>query len=648
MSGIFGVYHPEGQSVEPKKLESMLEVLAHRGADRADIWHQNNVGLGHRMLWTTPESLLEKLPWRDRNTDTVITADARIDNREELISLLEITTPADKITDSALILKSYYKWGVDCPQKLLGDFAFTIWDARQQQLFCARDHFGVKPFYYYYSDSLFAFASEIKGIFSLPEVPQELNETRIGDYLESIFYDLENTSYKGIYRLPPANSMIVSDKGIHLESYWNLNPSYELNLDSDEEYAAKFREIFTEAVRCRLRSIYPIGSTLSGGLDSSSISCTARNLLVNKNRTLHTFSAIFENLAECDERKYIDSIVEQDGFTPHFISGDSISSLNELERAFWHQDEALYAPNWFMPWALYGRAQTENVRVMLSGFDGDTVVSEGFGYLSELAKAGRWLELSRQTKELAITFNGSYRRWLWSYIKKYGIKPIINRFLIFKELKRVIRFLGSLSRRLRQFVPRQTSSNKIVSDELALRINLPQRELTNRKTIGNFGQNERERHYLNLNSGMPTFALEVMDKSMAAFAVEPRYPFWDKRLVEFCLALPPEQKLDLGFNRIVMRRAMTGIIPASVQWRRGKTDFSSNLVRGLLAEKQQLDKLIANELNLVKDYINIPNVEKIYHQLITSTGDKSGDARKIWLVISLILWLQYRTKNSIP
>ncbi|NES85389.1 MAG: asparagine synthetase B, partial [Moorea sp. SIO2B7] len=163
MSGIVGIYYLNQEPIDRENIGQMLDILAHRGPDGADIWCEGSVGLGHRMLWTTPESLLEKLPLVNHSKNLVITADARIDNREELIVALELNDrPAEKITDSQLILAAYEKWGEQCPEKLLGDFAFAIWDKHKQILFCARDHVGVKPFYYYHqSGQGFIFASEI-------------------------------------------------------------------------------------------------------------------------------------------------------------------------------------------------------------------------------------------------------------------------------------------------------------------------------------------------------------------------------------------------------------------------------------------------------------------------------------------------------
>jgi asparagine synthase (glutamine-hydrolysing) len=644
MSGIIGIYNLNGKLVNYQQLKDMVNILAHRGPDGSDAWCAGSVGLGHRMLWTTPESLLERLPLVNQTEDLVITADLRIDNRDDLIYALHFNNcPSEKITDSQLVLAAYEKWGEQCPEHLLGDFAFAIWDKRKQTIFCARDHFGIKPFYYYLSEETFVFASEIKAIFCLPDVPRQINKVRIGDYLASMFHEADITSYKEILRLPPAHRMTISPEGTELQSYWSVDPNRELRLGSDEEYAEAFREIFSKAVECRLRSAFPIGSHLSGGLDSSSITCMARKLLAQKaGQRLHTFSAVFDELSECDERTYINAVIAQGGLEPHYVKGDQISPLQNLDQMFWHQDEAFYAPNWSMGWALYEAMKEQGVRVVLDGFDGDTVVSDGYGYLSELARAGRWITLTREVKELAKTFNGSFWGWLWSYVKHYGINPIVSRYRFLRLLQRTWQALTQLTSRQRgQSAPTWSA---ILNAEFVQRIGLEERYQAWKKVQSNFGQDERERHYRNIaTQGLTSFAAEMQDKTCAAFAIEERYPFWDKRLVEFCLSLPAEQKLHMGFNRIVMRRAMANILPVEVQWRRGKADFSSNLAHGLLSfDQERLHKLINNDLGVFAEYANITFLQEIYQRFVSSISPTTGkDARTIWIAVSLALWLQH-------
>ena len=166
MSGIAGAYYSfDGRPVEKTDIEKMLNIIVHRGPDGSRIWTDGPIGFGHRMLWTTPESLNEKLPFSNKTEELSITADARIDNRDELISTFDLPGRSRQtIADSELILTAFEKWGEGCPERLLGDFSFAIWDSRKNRLFCARDHMGIKPFYYYLSDKLFVFASEIKAL----------------------------------------------------------------------------------------------------------------------------------------------------------------------------------------------------------------------------------------------------------------------------------------------------------------------------------------------------------------------------------------------------------------------------------------------------------------------------------------------------
>src|ERR1051325_5986527 len=179
MSASAGIYCRDNRPVDRASLERMLRLLAHRGVDGAGLWTSEHIGIGHRLLQTTPEARNEKLPFITSDRSLAITVDARIDNRDELLKALHIDDrPPVEIGDGEIILRAYKKWGEGTPQKLLGDFAFAIWDKHEQKLFCARDHFGVKQLYYYASDRSFAFATEIKALLCLPFVPTLLNEAR--------------------------------------------------------------------------------------------------------------------------------------------------------------------------------------------------------------------------------------------------------------------------------------------------------------------------------------------------------------------------------------------------------------------------------------------------------------------------------------
>jgi asparagine synthase (glutamine-hydrolysing) len=589
------------------------------------------------MLWTTPESLHEKQPFLNRRGDLAVTADARIDNREDLIAALDFAELASQsISDSELILAAYEKWGELCPEKLLGDFAFVIWDRRKQTLFCVRDHFGVKPFYYYFlSGRFFVFASEIKALLSHPEVPRKLNEVRVAEYLASMFDDKTITFYADILRLPPAHSLTIDRHTIKLRCYWSLDPSRELRLSSDNAYAEAFREIFIEAVRRRLRTNLLVGSMLSGGMDSSSVACVARQLLAqNGGRRLLTFSAIFDEVTQCDERPFINAVLAQNSLEPHYVHGDRLSPLADLDRVLWHQDEAFYAPNLFLTWNLCAAAKEQGVRILLDGFDGDTTVSHGEGYLNELAYGGQWFTLASTIRAFARTFNLSSRRLLWNYAWSYGLDPMISRSRALKLARRVGRILNR-----RHETTNLPYWNANLNPIFAQSIDLAARRKILRQAWPNPPRTERESHYRILTLGIMPFTLEVLERTAAAFGIEPRFPFWDKRLVEFCLALPPQQKVRRGWTRIVLRRALASILPAEVQWRSSKSNLGPNFEHGLLAyERERLEEMILKDSRTIEKYVNIDFLREAYRRF--ASGERGDDALTIWKAVSLGLWLQ--------
>lgn len=620
MSGIFGVHHLDDGQVEPKVLQQMSNTLSHRGFDGANIWHQAQVGLGHRLLWTTPESLLEKQPLADDSENFVVTADARIDNRQDLISQLGLKASADKITDSAIILRAYQKWGVDCPQKLIGDFAFAIWDARQHQLFCARDPMGIKPFYYYQSPRVFAFASEIKALFCLPEVKRELNELRIAYQLAGFFEDEEITFYQNIYRLKAAHSLTISDRGRHDRRYWALDPNYRIKLGSHEEYTEAFKELFTESVNCRLRSAFPIGSTLSGGLDSSSITCTARNLLAGSNKQLHTFSAIFPNLPESDlkridERYYMDAVKATGGIEAHDVRADL---LNPLLDWLWQDEEPVLAPNIYIHEGMYDCAQDNGVRVFLDGVDGDSTVSHGWRYLTHLAYTGNWYRLYKEIT--ATSKNLRLSRKLIA--QEYCFKPLISE--PYQEIKD------------RLFA--KSDFGSLVNSSFAKRVNLSRhmRSLDPQPLIST----AREEHLSGLNAGLYPYAMETTDKSTADKSIEARYPFFDRRLMEFCVAIPLEQKFRQGYPRAILRHAMAGILPSEIQWRVSKAKLGSNFQRNFVQfQKPLIEDAICNQ-EKIKPYINMTDLNNKYQRYVVNSEPQPRDDLDIYNTTLLSLWLQ--------
>jgi asparagine synthase (glutamine-hydrolysing) len=632
MSAIAGIYFLDGRSVELADLERMVDNLTHRGVDGVGIWNQGSVGFGHRMLWTTPESLKERLPLTSTCGSLVLTADARIDNRDELMIALGVDrSRPGEVADSELILRAYERWGERCPQELLGDFAFAIWDGRRQVVFCARDPMGVKPFYYYRSDRAFVFGSEIKAFFCLQEVPRCLNETRVADFLVSALEDPTATFYSQIFRLPPGHCMAMGREQAPPRPYWSLDLSRELRLRSDDEYAEAFREIFAAAVSCRLRSAFPLGSMLSGGLDSSSVVCMARERLKRDGtHQLHTFSAVFddEEVRQCDERPFINAVLGLGGLKSHFVRADQLSPLGDREWLFWHQDEPPYVPNLFWTLALYRIAQQQGVRVILDGHDGDTTVSLGLDFLPELAQTGQWIKLAREVT--ALSRNGSL---VWSPAKillQYALRPLTPEPV--RRLRRLSRGNNA----------EPWGVNPTIHPDFARRIGLADRMVALQRPESKPAWTARQHHWLALTSGLIPYINEVIDKTTAALSVEARHPFWDRRLVEFCLALPSEQKLNQGWFRIVMRRAMAGILPEKVRWRAGKTRLGANFRRSLLKfEQPLLEKVIFEDAVLIEQYVDLHALRQAYRRY--ADGRSASDALLVWAAVNLTLWLRQTT-----
>ncbi len=663
MSGIVGIYNLGKQSVAAEDVRLMVDAIAHRGPDGSNVWAEGAIGLGHRMLRTTPESLTENLPLT--KATLTITADARIDNRDELIPLLGLCDrSAETLTDSDVILAAYEKWGSQCPEKLLGDFAFAIWNSASQTLFCARDHFGVKPVYYYQQPGeIVAIASEIKALLCLPQVPQQIDPVRIGDYLTLAMEDKAITIYKYILRLPPAHSMEVSKLGTKMQRYWKLDPNKEIVLDSDKAYAQAFRKVFTEAVKCRLRSAFPIGSQLSGGLDSSSVTCVARNLLLESGEgSLQTISTIFDEVSECDERSFINTVLAQGGLNPHYIHGDQTSPLANIETILQHEDEAYIGPNHFYPWIANKAANELGLRVVLDGFDGDTTVSHGTTRLVELAHQGQWQTLIKEAEAIAAMHKIAPYPIVRHYALPHLYRLILQgRWIAFAKALQLLHSHFGQSRKLlaidsgikpiwRQWRHwwRHSSHasdandlpdwiNSTFADSVGLKARTRAFSLPSEPPA-----TLRQEHLLELNQGIFAYTLEQVDRYAARFSLEVRHPFMDKRLIEFCLALPADQKLSNGFGRVIMRRALSGILPEAVQWRFDKADLSPNFDHGFLKRDRQLvDEVMTNKVQRLKDYIELKPVQAAYQRMTSDFEQASNDdCMTVWKAVILTLWLE--------
>ncbi len=632
MSGIAGIYYFNQQTVSPVLVEKMAHTMHHRGPDRQGLWCDKNIGLANLLLQTTPESLHEELPYYDTEAQIAVTADARIDNRQDLLSLLDCSTIAPHtISDSRLILEAYKKWGVDCHQHLLGDYAVVIWDKKEQRIFALRDHFGVRPFYYYTSEKFFAFASEIKALLLLPQISCEINEERIADFMANQD-DGSSTFYKNIHTLRPAHFLLSNHAGMAEKRYWTLEAGPLLKLRNNSEYTEAFKEIFTESVRCRMRRTGPIGSHLSGGLDSSSITSTARDILVSQgNERLHTFSYFFKDLHECDEREYIDPIIQQGNIIPHFVQADQFPSKEEYDEFQTTLEEAAFAFNVTPGWKINTLAREVGVKVQLHGFDGDSTVSHGIGRLAELARSMQWLKLVREAEGYANHFSIPRGKITYYYLKNYS--PLSFFFDSAAKIKKNI-----------SKTTKKQTGNTILATEFYKKINAGERYQSLKQSFSKKDFNEQVSQVQRLTAHYMPTTLSLIDRTTAHFSLEKRFPFWDKRLILFCLSLPAEQKLDHGWNRIIMRRAMEASLPSSVCWRGGKANLAphANTLCMKLIDHYHLQH--KNNIEKVSEYLDRDKIKTLLESSEKSLN--SASALQFYRIIGLMLWLNHREQLS--
>ena len=269
MSGIVGIYNRDGAPIERAILQSLVDFIAYRGPDAREIWIESSIGLGHTLLRTTKESFSDRQPagFEDRYW---ITADARLDSRTDLLAVLDLSMGGidPSVPDSDLILRAYAKWGTACVEHLRGDFSFAIWDSCNKQLFCARDQFGIKPFYYASIGSIVIFSNTLDCIRRHPAVSGRLNDLAIADFLLfDMIREQGTTSFADIQRLPPAHTLVCRQDGISLRRYWVLPVSTPIRHKRPTECVEQFRELLDRVVADRLRT-NNVGVLMSGGLDS--------------------------------------------------------------------------------------------------------------------------------------------------------------------------------------------------------------------------------------------------------------------------------------------------------------------------------------------------------------------------------------------
>lgn len=566
MSAIAGIYNLNGEPVSIEDAQRIMSGLRKYPADDIQTWHNEGIFLGCHAQWITPESVGERLPYHDVHRRLTITADAIIDNREELFERLSVDQVQRKnMPDSQLILLAYNKWGEDAPKYLIGDFAFIIWDENKHQLFGARDFSGSRTLYFFHNPRRFAFCTVMSPLFTLPYIEKNLNEQWLAEFLAmpDITHDVLDpalTVYQNIEQLPPAHTISVTGNKMTLTRYCKLVMESSLKLKSNEEYEEAFCDVFDSAVTSMTRTHRQVGAQLSGGLDSGSVVSFAAQALRKDNKKLHTFSYVpGANFKEwtskynfrANERPLMQSTVQYVGnITDHYFSFEGQNSLTEIDDWI----EILEMPykffeNSFWVKGIHEEASRQGVGVLLSGQRGNLTISRGKAlvYYALLLKKMSLIRLFREINHYSRNI-GLGKVLLWSFILK-------NTFPV---------KYGVLARKASEDYPLW------INEDFAKKTNVLDK-------IRNHGLNMVGTCLLDERQLTKKHFEEVVSwekVGMVGTKLSLRYSLWnrdptnDLRVIRFCLSVPEDQFVQQGIERSLIRRSTVNRLPDNVRLNR--------------------------------------------------------------------------------
>ncbi len=552
MSGIVGIYDRSGAPVDRSLLQALAHFLAYRGPDARETWSQGAMGLGHTMLRTTHEAQIERQP-ASLDGQFWITADARIDCREELEKKLEQQgrgAAGRAVTDSGLILRAYATWGAECVQHLRGDFAFAIWDPRKKLLFCARDHFGVKPFYYSELGELFLFSNTLDCLRQHPNVSEELNDAAIADFLLfGLNCDVATTTFRDIRRLPAAHAMTVGFDGLRIQRYWSAPTEGRIRYRRAEDYVEHFQILLQAAVTDRMR-VDRAGILLSGGLDSATIATTARELIASTGgaRELRAYTVVYESLIPDQDGRYAREVAEFLNIPQQSIPMDALRPFERWGEPEIRSPEPVDDP-FFAGLFDQFRAVAADCRVVLSGEGADNLMHfQMWPFALDMVRNQEWGSLFRESSRYLLlrpSMVPGLKRRARGLFGKDPAAPVFPRWLVPDFARRL-----NLRDRAKEWSQLPSARPHPILPQAHASLSLPQWS----------AMFEQE------NPGVTRCAVEV------------RHPFLDLRIVNFLLALPP---FPLFFEKKLLREAVAGRLPESVRTRRKTPLAGSPLVEHL-------------------------------------------------------------------
>jgi asparagine synthase (glutamine-hydrolysing) len=524
---------------------AVVSALHQYGPQARSAECDGRVALGINILSSLPEERFDRQPVWSPDRSACLVADARLDNRAELARELDLAHP-EELSDSFFLMAAWLRWGAACVDHLIGGFAFAVWTPAAQEVFAARDHAGERPLFYYCSEQLFALASVTAGLLALP-ISHELQESYAADWLGSLKPDWPSTFFEQIRRLLPGHWLRVTPRSFETREYWHPAKVKPLRLRNDEEYGEALLEIFDRATKARLRTTKQVGSFLSAGLDSSSVTASAARLLSREGKSLPAFTSVprpgFNGAAP---RGYFTSEAEgaarvaalYPNIEHILVNSGEYEFLRTMQRWIDVLHEPTPAPvNMLWLSAIFDRARARGIGVMLEGVEGNGTFSYNtWRPLAQFLRTGRWITLAQTIR--GLNRSGALRISSAIRLTASDLTPgwLTRMRVPAEERKSVLACLANPAWMRRYDLERRTlatfypSSSTVAKEHSAL--------------------------FEGFDQGAFRAAVE------AATGIELRDPTADKRLFEFSYAIPPEQFLAGGLSRSLARRAMKGRLPA--------------------------------------------------------------------------------------
>ncbi|MDA2915389.1 asparagine synthase (glutamine-hydrolyzing) [Nitrospinae bacterium AH_259_B05_G02_I21] len=636
MCGITGIWELGGEPVDFSLLRRMTSGIIHRGPDGEGYWmvHPRNgqhwswrpgeewppergysLGLGHRRLAIIDLTESGHQPMPCRNGVCWVVYNGEIYNYIELRQELEALGHRFRSTsDTEVLLAAYRQWGLDCFRRFNGMWALGLWDGHRRKLLLSRDRFGVKPLYYTEVGNRLLFASEIKALLADPQVSPQPDDQAIYDYLARGYgyVDLsERTFFRGITQVRPAHVLEVGPEGLREHRYWDLEPREVASRGrSDTGLAEEFLDLLRSAVALRLRSDVPVAISLSGGLDSSAITCLADQVTCKGG--VATFSSCFEEPAY-DERPYIHRVLDEVSVSPTFVfpSGDSL--FENIERVIWHQDEPYAGLSIYAQWFVMEAAHQKGFKVILTGQGGDEGLAGYHKYypafFADSIRTGRWVTLLRELVDFRRVTGGA----------------------VYPALGQALRLLAS------HWLPRR-KARKLSGQPPYLSRNFADRMRPTAPTPRRFSSCLNDALYRGFTISPLPSLLRIEDRNGMAHSVEARSPFMDYRLVEFLFSLPPEQKIQKGYTKRILREACRGVVPETVLARPDKMGFVTPMGPWFRSDlRQRIAELLAPKVLSQRGYLD-PGRSQAAFQAHCS-GQANLDFT-IWSWVNLELWFR--------